>query len=90
MNYCHHCKDASGSNGEHNVVCDCGHSHSNHVFSSGCKILGCKCEGYSQVLQRTKESEMRQFKPVFQRLLEQQAKETYEQKFAQQHINDPF
>lgn len=44
---CHHCLLM---NRPHKFVCDCSHTHNDHVFGAGCKK--CPCERYSQVKQR--------------------------------------
>jgi peptide methionine sulfoxide reductase MsrB len=42
---CKHCPTADHGD----IVCDCGHSHSGHVFADGCQY--CDCDRYSQVKQ---------------------------------------
>lgn len=37
---------------DHHVVCDCGHPHDHHLLFGHCRRVGCKCERYSQVMQR--------------------------------------
>lgn len=44
---CHHCQLMYRP---HKFVCDCGHTHNEHVFGAGCKE--CNCEVYSQKKQR--------------------------------------
>lgn len=61
--YCKHCPTH-----EHKYVCDCTHSHDNHNYAGGCRVKGCKCERYSQVLmwlpgQKAKEQKPKEQKP---------------------------
>jgi hypothetical protein len=51
---CKHCKIRDEP---HVYVCDCGHSHNEHVYGGGCKVKNCGCEQYSQVkMVKVKES----------------------------------
>jgi len=45
----------------HIYVCDCGHSHNDHVQGGGCKHRGCECQQYSQRRQRLPEETTKQF-----------------------------
>jgi len=37
---------------EMNLVCDCTHEESDHIFAGGCKLCNCTC--YSQLKQRVR------------------------------------
>jgi hypothetical protein len=48
---CKHCPMMSSMERTHKYVCNCGHSHDDHVFSAGCTVYECKCDRYSQTQQ---------------------------------------